>query len=81
METPPYTQSPNTPLKIEASKTLLPLARDVGLAYGITVYDAIYVSLAKIHETTLVTADKKLVEAVEKTVFKKHIAWLADYVR
>ena len=41
------------PLKIEASKTLLPLAMDIGLAYGITVYDAIYVSLAKIHETTV----------------------------
>ena len=69
------------PLKIEASKALLPLAMDVGLAYGITVYDAIYVSLAKIHEATLVTADKKLVEIVGKTDFKKHVAWLADYVR
>lgn len=69
------------PLKIEASKTLLPLAVDVGLAYGITVYDAFYVSLAKVHETTLVTADRKLVEIAGKTDFKKHVAWLVDYVR
>lgn len=40
----------------------MPLAVDMGLAYGITVYDAIYISLAKIHETILVTADRKLVE-------------------
>ena len=69
------------PLKIEAAKTLLPLAVDVGLAYGITVYDALYVSLAEIYETTLVTADRKLVEIAGKTDFKKQVAWLGDYVR
>jgi len=69
------------PLEIAASKTLMPLAVDVGLAYGITVYDAIYVSLAKIHETILVTADRKLVETMGKTDFKIYVAWLGDSLR
>ncbi len=69
------------PLEIEKSKALLPFAVDLGLAYGITVYDAIYVSLAKVHETILVTADKKLVEIMGKTDFKKHVAWLGDSIR
>jgi len=69
------------PLEIETSKALLPFAVDLGLAYGITVYDAIYVSLAKVHETILVTADRKLVEIMGKTDFKKHVAWLGDSIR
>jgi predicted nucleic acid-binding protein len=69
------------PLEIETSKALLPFALDWGLAYGITVYDAIYVSLAKVHETILVTGDKKLVEIMGKTDFKKHVAWLGDSIR
>jgi len=38
------------------------------------VYDAIYVSLAKVHETILMTADKKLMKIMRKTDFKKHVA-------
>jgi predicted nucleic acid-binding protein len=71
----------SVPLEIETSKALSPFALDLGLAYGITVYDAIYVSLAKVHETILVTADKKLVEIMGKTDFKKHVAWLGDSIR
>ena len=59
----------------------MPLAVDLGMAFGITVYDAIYVSLAKIHEIILVSADKKLVEKMGKTAFKRHVAWLGDSLR
>jgi predicted nucleic acid-binding protein len=69
------------PMEIETSKALLPFAVDLGLAYGITVYDALYVSLAKVHETILITADKKLVENMGKTDFKKHVAWLGGSIR
>ena len=69
------------PMEIETSKALLPFAVDLGWAYGITVYDALYVSLAKVHETILITADKKLVEIMGKTDFKKHVAWLGGSIR
>ncbi len=71
----------SVPIAVETSKALLPLAVDMGLAYGITVYDAMYVSLAKIHETVLLTADRKLAEIMGKTDFKKYIAWLGVSLR
>jgi predicted nucleic acid-binding protein len=71
----------SVPLEIETSKALSPFAVDLGLVYGITVYDALYVSLAKIHQTILVTADKKLVEIMGKTDFKKNVAWLGGPIR
>jgi predicted nucleic acid-binding protein len=64
------------PITVETSEALLPLAVDLGLAFGITVYDAMYVSLAKVHETVLLTADRKLAEVMGKTDFKKYVAWL-----
>jgi predicted nucleic acid-binding protein len=67
------------PLKIEASKPLLPLALDIAIACGITVYDAIYVSLAKVYETAMMTADRKLVDALVKTKLKDAMTWLGSY--
>lgn len=67
------------PLKIEASRFLLPLAVDIAIAYGITVYDALYLSLAKIYETTMITADRRLVDVLAKTDLKDSIIWLGSY--
>jgi predicted nucleic acid-binding protein len=67
------------PLKTEASKSLLPLAVDIAIAYGITVYDASYLSLAKVYETTLITADRKLVDVLAKTDLKDSVTWLGSY--
>jgi predicted nucleic acid-binding protein len=64
------------PIVVETSKALLLLAVDMAVAYDITVYDAMYVSLAKVYETVLLTADRKLVEIMGKTDFKKYVAWL-----
>ena len=50
------------PLKIEASKSLLPFALDIAIPYGMTVYDASYLSLAQVYETTLITAHRKIVD-------------------
>ena len=66
-------------LKIEASKSLLPLAVDMAIAYGITVYDALYPSLAKVYETTMITADRKLAEGLAKTDLRDSITWLGSY--
>jgi predicted nucleic acid-binding protein len=67
------------PLKIEASKSLLPLAVELATAYGMTVYDALYLSLAKVYETTLITADRKLVDVLAKTDLKDSVLWLGSY--
>jgi len=67
------------PLKIEASKLLLPLAIDIGIAYKITVYDAIYISMARVYEIKMMTADRKLIDATAKTDLKKFVAWLGSH--
>jgi predicted nucleic acid-binding protein len=64
------------PLRIESSKPLMQLAVEIGIIYNISIYDAIYVSLAKIYETRLLTADKKLTDMISKTPLKGHIEWL-----
>lgn len=66
------------PLEIEVSRPLLQLAVQISMAYGITVYDAVYLSMAKVHEATLMTADRKLVTVTAKTDLKKYIAWLGS---
>jgi predicted nucleic acid-binding protein len=66
------------PLRIESSKGLLPLAVQIGVAYGITVYDAMYVALSRIYETRMITADKRLFERLAKTNLKKYVAWLGS---
>jgi len=67
------------PLNIEASKLLLPLAIDIGIAYRITVYDALYISMARVYETKMITADRKLADAMAKTDLKEYVAWLGSH--
>ena len=64
---------------MEASRPLIPLALDIAIAYRITVYDAIYVGLTKVYETTLITADRKLVDALAKTDLKDSVIGLGSY--
>ena len=65
------------PIKIEASRPVMPLAVTIAMHSGITVYDAMYVALARIYETRMITADKKLVDALLKTEFSGYVQWLA----
>jgi len=66
------------PLKIEASKLFLPLDIDIGIAYKITVYDALYISMARIYEIKMITADKKLADGMAKTDLKEYVGWLGN---
>jgi predicted nucleic acid-binding protein len=65
------------PIKIEASRPVMPLAVTIAMQSGITVYDAMYVAVARIYETRMITADKKLVDALLNTEFSEYVQWLA----
>jgi len=67
------------PLKIESSKPLLSLAVELATVYGITVYDALYISLTKVYETTWITADRKLAEGLGKTDLRDSVTWLGSH--
>jgi predicted nucleic acid-binding protein len=64
------------PMIIEPSKPILPLALSIAVQSGITVYDAMYVAIARIYETKMITADKKLTDALEKTEFRNDVRLL-----
>jgi predicted nucleic acid-binding protein len=66
------------PIKIEASRPVMPLAVAIATQSGITVYDAMYVAVASIYETMMITADRKLVEALVKSEFSEYVQWLGD---
>ena len=67
------------PLIIESSKPIMPLAVSIALHSGITVYDAMYVAVARIYETQMLTADKNLTDALAKTEFKSDVLWLGAW--
>jgi predicted nucleic acid-binding protein len=69
------------PIRIEPSKPVMPLAVSIAMRCGITVYDAMYLAIARIYETQMITADKKLTEALAKTEFKNYVRWLGTGIR
>jgi predicted nucleic acid-binding protein len=64
------------PIRIASAKQVMPLAVDIAMYSGITVYDAMYVAVAGIYETRMITADRKLTAALAKTEFKNYVQWL-----
>jgi predicted nucleic acid-binding protein len=53
---------------------LLETAINIAKRYDVTVYDAIYIALAKLISRTYITADKKLYEKVKELKFVKFIS-------
>lgn len=68
------------PMIIESSKPIIPLAVSIAMLSGITVYDAMYVAIARIYETKMITADKKLTDTLSKTEFKNDVMWLGTWI-
>jgi predicted nucleic acid-binding protein len=67
------------PMIIEPSKPIVPLAVSIAGQCGITVYDALYVAIARIYATKMITADTKLTDALAKTEFKHDVMWLGAW--
>ncbi len=64
------------PLQVESGRSLMPMALDIAMTCGVTVYDALYVALATAHETQMLTADGKLVSALVGTDYRKNVVGL-----
>lgn len=55
----------------------LPITKEAAVAayeYGITIYDAAYVAVAKNEDATFYTADKKLLEKIDDSQWARHIS-------
>jgi len=69
------------PLKITASEKLIESALQIAMQYDRTAYDSLYVALAAKTEATMVTADKRLVNALAGSPLEKYVQWLGDVKR
>jgi predicted nucleic acid-binding protein len=59
------------PIRIVNSKYLLPSAMEISATYNINIYTSMYLALTSIKDARLLTADRKLVQIVNNTVFKE----------
>lgn len=66
------------PLRIHASADLILDALDLASQFDRTVYDCLYLALAVKTRSVLVSADKRLVNALARTPLAKHIAWIGS---
>lgn len=70
---------PGVPLQIYSSLTLLEAAVEIALKAARTVYDSLYVALAVALDSTLVTADARLLDGLRESKlapYLKHIGQL-----
>ena len=66
------------PLQIYSSQSLLNSAWDLAQTLNITIYDSLYLALAVSKDCTLVTADRKFYNALEKSPFMSMLVWVED---
>ena len=66
------------PLRVHATRPLLALALDVATRTGRSVYDGLYVAVALVAQARLVTADRKLYDALARGPLRASVAWLED---
>jgi predicted nucleic acid-binding protein len=67
-----------SPLLLGEVLPLMPLATEITTHSGCIIYDALFVALAESEDTVVVTADKKLLEALKGTPYEKRGMNLKD---
>ena len=66
------------PLLITPCGDLVEAALELALRLGRSVYDCLYLALAVKKRLVMVSADKRLVNALAGTPLAKHIAWIGS---
>ena len=66
------------PLTVHPTAPLLEGAMEIATLSDRTVYDSLYVALAVGLGVPLVTADRRLANALERSPFGQHILWVGD---
>lgn len=65
-------------VRSQPSRELLQSALEIALGLGRTVYDGMYLSLAVHRDVAVVTADRKLYEAVARSSLRRHVRWVEE---
>lgn len=66
------------PLRTHATADLVADALDLAMRFDRSVYDSLYLALAVKSGSILVSADRRLVNALAVTHLAKHVAWIGD---
>jgi predicted nucleic acid-binding protein len=69
------------PLEVHPIRSLLSAAMAIAVRLGTTVYDSLYVTLSEQTHAPLVTADRRLLDAVSGGVSRAEMIWVADLAR
>ena len=67
-----------SPILLGEVLPLMPLAIEIAVASGCIVYDALFVALAESEDTVVLTADEKLLKALDGTSYAKRGVHLKD---
>lgn len=65
-------------LAVHSCRELVPAALEIALASQRTVYDALYIALAEARGCRLVTADRRLFNALAASRLGRSLLWIAD---
>jgi len=66
------------PFQITPSSYLIESALEIAMEKDRTVYDSLYVALAVETKSTMITADKRLVNSLADSPLEKYVMWLGD---
>jgi predicted nucleic acid-binding protein len=66
------------PVQRHETVFLQDLAFDFALAHGRGIYDCLFVALAEILDTRVVTADRRLVRGLRGTSLEQRVLWVAE---
>jgi len=66
------------PLQITPSEDLIESALPIAMRTDRTVYDSLYVALAVKTESVMITADKRLINALAGSSLEKYVQWLGN---
>jgi predicted nucleic acid-binding protein len=65
-------------LQVHPSQPLLPLALELASRFQRTVYDSVYLAVAILRHCPVVTADRRLYDALAGGALRSHLLWIAD---
>ena len=66
------------PLHVYPARSLIHLALEIADRAGRSVYDSVYVALAVLRRCQLVTADRRLYDALRRGPFSASLLWVAE---
>ena len=69
------------PLRLAPSIELVAAALELAMGTGRTVYDCLYLALAVKRKGLLITADRRLANALAGSPLARHVAWIGQPVR